>query len=60
MSRHCTQCNISVAIGTTINPICYGTTPHNLVDDAPPQQTQGNYYYLNILIKYNLFVVIDI
>eukprot|EP01038_Epipyxis_sp_PR26KG_P016120 gene16120-21910_t len=33
MSRHCTQCNLTVALGEIINPVCFGTTPHNLVDD---------------------------
>ncbi len=37
MSRHCIQCNLSVPVGTAISPICFGTTPHHLVDDQGKQ-----------------------
>jgi len=36
MSRHCTHCNLSVQIGVQTEPVCFGNTPHNLVNDEPP------------------------
>jgi hypothetical protein len=42
MSRHCTQCNLTVPVGTVVNPFCFGsTTPHSFVDDAPALTQQG-------------------